>query len=139
MIAEPMGVLAAGLLAKGKWKPVAVLYAVMLAAYFLHPFGRWWPLWTIFDILFAFILIYPAAKLSINIFRSNTKRLPISLVFVSFIGTVTDSLTRVFLFVPGGLYQFFGLTPDLMFDIFVGGAVWSYVEDVLVVLVSLLV
>ena len=139
VIAEPIGVLAAGFLAKGKWKPVMGLYAIMLAAYFLHPFGRWFPLWTILDVLLAFILIYPAARLSQNIFSSDLRLLPVSLSIISFIGTVTDSLTRIFLLVPGGLYLFLGWPPEGVFDAFVFGAAWSYVEDVLVVSVSFLV
>ena len=138
IIAEPIGVLAVGFLARGRWKPVAGGYAVMLTSYFAHPFGRWFPLWTVLDILLAFILIYPAAKLSPNIFHSNTKRLPVSLVLISFIGTVTDSLTRVFLLVPVGLYQLF-FTPEDVLHVFIAGAALSYVEDLSVVLVSLLV
>jgi len=138
-LAEPVGVLAIGFLAKGQWKPVIGLYAVMLAAYFAHPFGRWFPLWTVLDVFLALVLIYPVAKLSQNIFGSNLKRLPVSLVFISFIGTVTDSLTRIFLLVPGGFYLFLGWPPEAVFDAFVFGAAWSYVEDVLVVLSSFLV
>lgn len=37
VVAEPLGVLVAGFLAKGKWKPVAAIYAIMLGAYFIHP------------------------------------------------------------------------------------------------------
>ena len=139
IVAEPLGVLAAGFLAKGQWKPVIAIYAVMLTAYFVHPFGRWLPLWTILDILLAFVLIYPVAKMSKNLFKENVKRLPISLVLVSFIGTVTDALTRVFLLVPAGFYMFFGWSPEAVYSIFVMGAVDSYIEDVLVVIVSLVV
>ena len=139
IVAEPLGVLAAGFLAKGQWKPVIAIYAVMLTAYFVHPFGRWLPLWTILDILLAFVLIYPVAKMSKNLFKENVKRLPISLVLVSFIGTVTDALTRVFLLVPAGFYMFFGWPPEVVYSIFVMGAVDSYIEDVLVVIVSLVV
>ncbi|MEM3626928.1 MAG: hypothetical protein QXZ25_02765 [Candidatus Bathyarchaeia archaeon] len=137
--AEPMGVLAAGFLAKGRWKPVIVIYAVMLAAYFLHPLGRWLPFWTILDILLAFALIYPAAKMSRSIFEANSKRLPISLILISLIGTVTDALTRVFLLIPVGLYTFFGWIPDVVYYVFVSGAINSYIEDALVVAVSFLV
>ena len=139
IVAEPMGVLACGLLAKGRWKPVIAIYAFMLTAYFVHPFGTWLPLWTILDILFAFALIYPVAKISKNLFEENVKRLPISLILVSFVGTVTDALTRVFLLIPAGLYMFFGWPPEGVYFVFVTGAVDSYVEDVLVVVVSLLV
>jgi hypothetical protein len=139
IVAEPLGVLAAGFLAKGRWRPVIAIYAVMLTAYFLHPIGRWLPLWTILDILLAFALIYPVAKMSKNLFEENVKHLPISLVLVSFIGTVTDALTRVFLLIPAGLYMFFGWPPEVVYSIFVMGAVDSYIEDVLVVIVSLVV
>ena len=139
ILAEPLGVLAAGFLAKGQWQPVVAIYAVMLTAYFIHPIGRWLPLWTILDILLAFALIYPVAKMSKNLFEENVKRLPISLVLVSFIGTVTDTLTRVFLLIPAGLYMFFGWPPEVVYSIFVMGAVDSYIEDVLVVIVSLVV
>ena len=139
IIAEPLGVLACGFLAKGRWKPVLAIYVMMLAAYFIHPFGRWLPFWTILDILLAFILIYPVAKITGNMLEENLKRLPLSLVLVSFIGTVTDALTRVFLLIPAGLYMLFGFPPDAVYWIFVTGAIDSYIEDVLVVVVSILV
>ena len=139
IVAEPMGVLACGLLAKRRWKPVIAIYAFMLTAYFVHPFGRWLPLWTILDILLAFALIYPVAKMSKSLFEENVKRLPISLILLSFIGTATDALARVFLLIPAGLYMVFGWPPEGVYFIFVAGAIDSYIEDVLVVGVSILV
>jgi len=143
IIAEPLGVLAAGFLAKGKWKPVMALYIVMLLAYFMHPFGRWFPLWTVLDVLLAFPLVYPASKLGGKLFKSdNAKRikiLPLPLILISFISAVMDSLARIFLFIPLGLYNLFALSPEVVYIIFVSGAMYSYIEDTLVVLVSLLV
>ena len=139
IIAEPLGVMACGFLARGRWKPVFVIYAVMLAAYFVHPFGRWLPFWTILDILLAFVLVYPVAKMTGNLFEQNLNRLPLSLVLLSFVGTATDALTRVFLFIPAGLYMIFGLTPEAVYSTFVVGAIGSYIEDILVVAVSFLV
>jgi len=139
VIAEPMGVLACGLLAKKQWKPLTAIYAIMLAAYFIHPFGRSLPLWAILDILIAFVLIYPATKIVKTIFGEDVKRLPVAVVLISFIGTVTDSLTRVFLLIPVGLYTLFGWSPEAVQLIFVAGAIDSYIEDLLVVVVSSLV
>lgn len=141
IVAEPLGVLASSFLVKGRWKPVMLIYAAMLTAYFIHPFGTWLPLWTILDILIAFVLIYPVAKISKNVFEKHidVKRLPISLILVSFIGTVTDALTRVFLLVPAGLYAFFGWSAEFVYGIFVAGAIDSFIEDGLVVVVSFLV
>lgn len=138
IIAEPLGVLAAGFLAKGKWKPVLALYAIMLTAYFVHPLGRWLPLWTILDILLALALIYPVSKLSRNLYE-NVRHVPVS-VHISFIGTVTDALTRVFLLIPVGLYAwFFQLSDEAVYDIYVLGAIGSYIEDAQVIIISILV
>lgn len=139
IVAEPLGVLACGFLARGRWKPVFVIYAVMLGAYFVHPFGRWLPFWTILDILLAFVLVYPVAKMAGNLFEQNLKRLPASMILLSFVGSATDALTRVFLLIPAGLYTLFGLSPGAVYSTFVMGAIDSYVEDVLVVVVSFLV
>jgi hypothetical protein len=138
IVAEPVGVLAAGFLAKGMWKPVMVIYAIMLAAYFIHPFGTWLPLWTILDILIALVLIYPAAKLSKNLFGKNVKLLPLSIVLLSFVATVADSLTRVFLLIPAGLYTVLGWPPEVVYYAFIEGAVGSYIEDLLVVITSII-
>jgi len=138
IVAEPIGVLAAGFLAKGRWKPVMAIYALMLAAYFIHPFGTRLPLWTILDILLALALIYPAAKLSKNLFGENVKLLPLSLVLLSFVATVTDSLTRVFLLIPAGLYAVLGWPPEVVYYAFIEGAASSYIEDILVVITSII-
>jgi hypothetical protein len=142
IIAEPVSVLAAGFLAQTRWKPVLALYALMLIPYFVHPFGRAFPLWTIMDILLALVLIYPAAKLSKNLFKTDVKKLTIALVLISFVCTTTDSLTRVFLLVPCGFYNMFpGLFGGFegLYLMFVGAAADSYVEDLIVVIVSFLV
>jgi hypothetical protein len=139
IIAEPLSVLMAGFLAKAKWKPVLALYVIMLSAYFIHPYGRDLPIWTILDILSALILIYPAAKLSKHLFKTEVKHLSAALVLISFVCIATDSLVRVFLLIPCGLHTL--LFPDFttLSHIFVGAAVSSYIEDLIVVLVSFLV
>jgi hypothetical protein len=139
VIAEPMGVLACGLLARKRWKPLIAIYAIMLAAYFAHPFGRQLPLWTVLDILIVFVLIYPAARMSKSLFEEGVRGLPLSLALISFIGTVMDSLTRVFLLIPVGLFTLFGWRFEAVYLVFVAGAIDSYIEDLLVVVVSFLV
>ncbi|MDI6691252.1 MAG: hypothetical protein QME50_05215 [Candidatus Bathyarchaeota archaeon] len=143
IIAEPISVLMAGLLAKTRWKPVLGLYAITLSAYFMHPygnpFGQGLPLWTILDVIFAFLLIYPAAKFGGNLFDMNFKRLPIKLVLISFACIATDSLLRVFLLIPCGLHRLFFPDFDALYLEFVRAAVDSYVEDLIVVLVSFVV
>lgn len=139
IIAEPIGAMICGFLVKGRWRPAAAIYAIMLAAYFIHPLGRWLPLWTILDILLAFALIYPASKLGEKMFEENIRHLSIGLILVSFIGIVADALTRIFLLIPVGLYAFFGWTPEAVYYVFTIEAVKSFIEDALIVAVSFLV
>ena len=122
IIAEPSSVMSAGSLTRGKWQPVIALYAVMLAAYFISPMGQSFPLWPMLDTIAAVCLVYPAGKLSKNLFSENIKLFTLSLVTVSFITVATDGLTRVFLFIPAGLYNsFLGLSPAAAADAFVAG------------------
>jgi predicted membrane protein len=137
VIAEPMSVLIAGLLAEAKWKPVLGVYATMLGAYFLHPFGRALPLWTILDVLCAGFIIYPVARLGNSFSRTDVKRLSVSLALLSFAVIVMDSLVRVFLLVPGGLYLLFFPDFPTLYATFVKDAVFSYLEDFVAVVVSL--
>ncbi len=139
IIAEPVSVMATGFLARGKWKPAFAVYSVMLLAYFIHPYGRMLPLWTILDVLLAFVLIYPAAKLSSGLYKITPNRLPISLVLIAFVCTATDSLVRIFLLIPTGFYSMFFSNFQQLQGIFTGAAVFSYIEDALVTTVSLIV
>jgi hypothetical protein len=139
IIAEPLSVMSAGFLAKAKWKPLLAAYAIMLLAYFIHPFGRELPLWTILDILLALLLIYPAAKFSKNLYQNDVKRLPIALILISFVCIATDSLVRVFLLVPVGLHTLFFTSFDELYGVFVGAAFYSYIEDLMVVAVSFII
>ena len=139
VIAEPVGVLICGLLVKGKWQIAMPVYAATLATYFTHPYGRWFPLWTIADTLVAFALIYPAARMGRWISEPNVKRLAISLLLISFIAIATDALVRIFLLVPGGLHILFTTEPEIVYSIFVAGALDSFIEDALVVTVSFIV
>jgi predicted membrane protein len=139
IIAEPVGVLACGLIAKRKWKLLLVIYAVMLGAFFVHPLGRQLPIWTILDILVSLVLIYPVTRLFGKLIGEDSKRLSTLIPLIAFIGIVTDALTRVFLLIPVGLYGVIGIPLEYVLEIFIAGAVDSYIEDLLVVLVNSLI
>lgn len=139
VVAEPLGVLSAGLLARARWKPVLAIYGVMLSAYFIDPNGRALPLWTILDIMCVLFLIYPAARFSRNLFGKDKKRLSVSLALISFTVIVTDSLVRVFLLVPCDLYQLFFPNFRTLYIVFVQDAIFSYFEDFIAIVVSFLV
>jgi hypothetical protein len=137
IVAEPVAVLTAGLLARARWKPTLALYAVMLSAYFVDPYGRALPIWTILDILVALVILYPTARLSQDLFKRDIKRLSFVLAMISFICIATDSLVRVFLLVPCGLYSLFFDSFDKLQAVFIGAAATSYLEDATAVMISL--
>jgi hypothetical protein len=139
IIAEPVSVLIVGLLSRNVWKPVLAAYAAMLLAYFAHPFGRVLPLWTIMDVLASLILVYPAARFSNRLFNSNVKSKAKALLLISFVGIATDSLIRIFLLIPCGLSSLFLPSFEEVSAVFTGGAIASYIEDLLFVVFSFLV
>jgi len=139
IVAEPTGALAAGFLAKGKWKETTLIYSVMLGAYFAHPYGRLLPLWTILDLIAALILTYPVSKIGRNLWNNSRKELFVAaLVMIAFVSTALDSMTRVFILVPMNGYQLFNFNYEtLAYGWFIPGAIGSYIEDALVCIVTL--
>jgi len=133
VFAEPIGTLACGLIVKGKWKTLLLIYAVMLGAYFIHPLSREIPLWTILDILAALILIYPATKISQRLQKGDTSQIPFATSLIAFIGCAADSLARIFLLIPAGLYLVLGWPKSAVYTAFLAGAVDSYIEDILTI------
>jgi hypothetical protein len=144
IIAEPLSVLTAGFLVRRTWKPVVAIYLAMFLAYFASPLGRELPVWPLLDAVIALCLVYPAARLSKNLFSENLfsrtefRLLSVSVAIVSFVTVAIDGLARVFLFVPAGWYSFF-MSQDGVLPTFVGGGINSFIEDALVIVVSLVV
>jgi len=133
VFAEPIGALACGLIVKGRWKTLLLIYAVMLGAYFIHPLGREIPLWTILDVLAAPVLIYPAARFSRRLPEADACQISFATSLIAFIGCVTDSLARIFLLIPAGLYIILGLPKSAVYMAFLAEASDSYIEDILTV------
>ena len=139
IIAEPMSVLLTGFLVKTRWKPVLFAYAVMLTAFFLNPVGATMPLWTMLDILAATLLIIPASKLSTKIHLTNLRVFAPTIILLSFICVATDSLVRVFVLIPCGLYNYLAMNADVLHALFITSAAESYVEDALVIIATIAV
>ncbi|MEM2939749.1 MAG: hypothetical protein QXU95_05720 [Candidatus Bathyarchaeia archaeon] len=139
IIAEPIGVLACGLLAKGRWKPVIAIHIFMLTAYFIHPFSAQLPLWAILDILLSPPFMYLAAKTSGSLSKDGGKNLPLFLGFASFVTVSVDSLVRIFLLIPSGVYLLLGWPLESLYSAFIIGAINSYIEDALTIVISILI
>jgi len=136
VIAEPVGVMTCGFLIKKQWQPVLAIYGLMLGAYFIHPFGRQLPLWAIMDILVSLVLAFPVALLCGKLSQEDNRLLPLVVPLIGFVGTATDALTRIFLLIPLDFYTVLGWTEEMVYSAFILGAADSFVEDILILIVS---
>lgn len=110
LVAEPLGVMAAGLLAKGRWKEMQIDLRRNARSHFLHPYGRMLPLGTVLDLLLAFIMICPTSKVGGWIWKEQARKFTVALLWIAFVSTVADSMTRVFILVPWRYYEVLGLS-----------------------------
>lgn len=126
--AEGIGALGAGFLAKGRWKPVAAIYTILLGAFLVHPVARIVPLWTLWDIYLAFTVLV-VGLFSKRIFtRRDPKGLPFRVGFIAFIAVELDVLFRIFMLIPLGLYRLYPIPLELMPEIFIAGAFTTPLE-----------
>ena len=135
--AEGIGALGAGFLAKGRWKPVAIVYIILLGAFLVHPVAKIVPLWTLWDIYLAFIALIVVGLLFKGIFvRRDPKGLPFRIGFIAFIAVELDVLFRIFMLIPLGLYKLFPIPLELMPEIFIAGAFTTPLEAGYTVVIS---
>ncbi|RLI07495.1 hypothetical protein DRO32_03790 [Candidatus Bathyarchaeota archaeon] len=158
---EPVGAASAGLALKRKWKELSALYATMLAAYFIHPFGRVLPAWCLWDIYVAFSISLVALIFSSEAFSRSLalaySRLsdfcplilvirppgagwepgsPLSMALSAFLGLEADSLARIFVFIPLCFYVVLGVELQAIIPLWYLGALATPVEGLLGALVA---
>jgi hypothetical protein len=146
-IAEPVGALCAGLMVRRKWRHVALIYALMLIAFFLHPVTPSLPLWTLWDIYAALICvsIFGALtygkRLSVKIDGNVHRMAKLSLILalIAFISIEADVLTRIFILIPLNGYEIWGVPAEFLPIAFVEGAFQTPLEAVLSVLATVVV
>lgn len=114
MIGLSFGAAAAGFVYQRKWKPVLGIYTAMLLGYFIYPVSWELPLWGIWDILVAYVIILVFSIVtSKGIWSNISERYKLlMLVFCCVIALETDILFRVFVLVPGQIWWFYyAMTP----------------------------
>ncbi|MEM2122115.1 MAG: hypothetical protein QXE79_00595 [Candidatus Bathyarchaeia archaeon] len=127
--AEGVGALGAGFLAKGRWRPVASIYIVLLGAFLAHPVARIVPLWTLWDIYLAFTLLTVIGLFFKGILnRRDPKGLPFRVGVTAFIAVELDVLFRIFMLIPLGVYRLYPIPLELMPEIFIAGAFTTPLE-----------
>ncbi len=110
----------AGLAFRKRNRLPILFYTSFLVIYFMTPVSRNLPLWGMWNVYLAFIIL-----LTIAILRVNKAKVVVS----SFIGLEADILFRIFLFVPLHTYRiFYGFTIETMRLIWMAGALVTPIQ-----------
>ncbi len=128
-----VGAFCAGMLVKGRWKPVAAVLLVILIGFFIHPFGPPVFAYANWDKVIALAMIYPVSRLVSRgmLKRENVKVLMPIVGLISFIGTEMDGAmgNLIFLLEAGPI---FGLTGEMLPPLFIPYALLDPAVRVLV-------
>jgi hypothetical protein len=129
-VAEAVGALGAGFLIARRWYLTAGIYAVLLAAFLVHPLARHIPLWTLWDTYLGFLAVFAAAFLvrGIQDAKLSASRLVPVVGLVAFVAVELDAMVRVFMLIVGGLYQVYPIPIEALPAIFVAGAIQTPLE-----------
>lgn len=113
-IGAPIGSAITGMVFRGERIKILVYYTALLAAYFLTPVTRQLPLWGMWDVYLAYILLLVMVifkRRLVDIMR-NPK---IAVIVSTFIGLESDILFRIFVLIPGRGYNlFYGFTTEML-------------------------
>jgi uncharacterized membrane protein len=140
-LGEPVGALCAGLIAQRKWPHALFLYSVMLLAFFAYPLTSTLPLWTLWNIYTALacIPIFALLNKRMKLTKASTRNLPALLAFAAFIGTEADVLTRIFMLIPLNGYQWWGVSAQILPDVFIVGAFQTPIEAIISVIAAIVI
>jgi hypothetical protein len=121
-LGAPIGALFSGFIFRGRWKEAFTYFTLLLGAYFLTPVSWEIPLWGLWDVYIAFIILCIFALISNRWDIKSRKfgRLPYIYALCALIGLEADILFRIFVFIPGQTYRlFYGFTPEIL------GVIWA--------------
>jgi hypothetical protein len=137
MLGLSMGAAVAGFVYQRQWKPVFGIYTAMLIVYFIYPVTWGLPLWGIWDILvgYCILLIYSVATIR-GIWSNTSERYKLLLLlFCTVIALETDILFRVFILVPGQVHWVLGMTPEILYGIWLVAGIITPIKVVLAAIV----
>lgn len=123
-LGAPIGAMMSGLSFRRQWKPVVIYYTVLLASYFITPISWQLPLWGMWDVYGAFLMLLIVVLFAYRRGRWRTRlKTPFLLTLSAFVGLEADILFRIFVFIPGQTYQsIYGLPVEWLQVIWVAGA-----------------
>jgi hypothetical protein len=139
MIGLSMGAAVAGFVYNRKWKPVLGVYTAMLLGYFLYPISWGLPLWGIWDILvgYGIVLIYSVATTRGIWSDTGDRNRLLLLIFCTVIALESDILFRVFVLIPGQVHWILGMTPEILYDLWLVAGIITPIKVVLATIVTI--
>jgi len=138
-LGAPIGAMVSGFMFRGKWKKVLLYYTMLLAIYFVTPVAWQLPLWGMWDVYVAYLLLLIVAVLMAKRgpWKLKCKGLICALATSAFTGLEADVLFRIFIFVPGQTYWlFYGSTVEELVAIWGAGAIITPIKVVISTLVT---
>lgn len=135
----PIGAMVSGFMFRGKWKKVLLYYTVLIAIYFATPVAWQLPLWGMWDVYVAYVLLLIVAVLMVKRgpWKLESKGLLCAIATSAFIGLEADILFRIFILVPGQTYWlFYGWTTEVLVGIWGTGAVITPIKVAISTLVT---
>ena len=128
------------MLLKAKWKVVVILFAAILVAFFIHPFGSDIFLYANWDKAIALALVYPVSVLVKRQIgnRQSVKALTPIVALVSLIATEMDGATGNLVFLLEA-EPFFGLKKEMLPALFIPYTLLDPGSRILVAVVCALV
>ena len=130
-LGAPVGAMIAGMLFRQKRSLPIIFFTLLLVSYFLTPISWVLPLWGMWNVYLAFIVL-----LIVSIVNFRKDNLAIS----TFIGLEADILFRIFLLIPLQTYHlFYGLTTEAMKSIWVGAALVTPIQVGISILFTMII
>jgi hypothetical protein len=114
-LGAPIASLISGLMFRGKWNKVFILYTFLLLSYIFSPLFSVLPIWGMWDCYLAYMtLLFLGIGNKLRIFN-YVDYLRTRIMFATFIGLEADILYRIFILVPCNAYiYFYGFTPEVL-------------------------
>lgn len=142
-IGAPFGAMSSGLIFRRRWKAVFVYYTLLLAAYFLTPVSWELPLWGMWNVYLAFIVLCILAVMITSKWGMRSERpwrKPYVFAFCALIGLEADILFRIFVLIPCQTYRLlYGFSTEALQGIWTLGALFTPIKVGVAILMSALI
>jgi hypothetical protein len=114
-LGAPIGSAVTGLIFRGERNKIIVYFTALLAAYFLTPIAKQLPIWGMWDVYLAYLVLIVLTLLERSGGVGLIKNPRFQVIVSTFLGLEADILFRIFVLIPAQGYSiFYGLTPEVL-------------------------